>query len=247
MSAKTKRNRREMYALVPGNVLAHGPNFWKREVIVDFHGVVVDWTTSFCKFASRLLERDINPEQVRYYYPGFGADLPMTPAEFEETFSQFARLGRGGYGDLKPYKGVVNALRQMRKANIALQVWTWTPSASETSFSHGNAFHSSVSQGVTKTLIERLGLPVEEHEIKFLSPHEKLFRMAEEHIPLIIEDNPITAVTAGAAFGHACIMVPQPFNEGVMCPGVTRLKNHTQLGATVIRFFNEMDRAGVLL
>ena len=248
MSASTTRRKRSRYPLVPENVLAHGQNFWRREVIVDFHGVVVDWTTKFCRFASKTLNRPgITPEKVQYYYPGYGADMPMSPSEFEELFSHFARLAKGGYGDLEAYPGIVRALKQIRKAGIDLQIWTWTPGPSETSFYHSTAFGSGVSQGVTKTLIRTLGLPVDERKVKFLSPGQKLFKMAEDHIPLIIEDNPMTAITAGVAFGHACIMMPQPFNEGVMCPGVTRLSKHSQLAPVVIRFFDQLEKAGVLL
>ena len=67
--------------------------------------------------------------------------------------------------------------------------------------------------------------------------------MMEEHAPLIIEDNPVTAVHASST-GHACILTPEPYNVHTSDSGILRLNDHSELAAAVIDFFAKLEAAG---
>jgi len=234
------------YPLIPQNMLDQGPAFWEKRLVWDLHGVIVNWIEPFCKFASRVTGRNIDPDKVRYYRAGYDSQIPMSPAEWDTLFTQFARLGKGGYGDLKPYPGAVEAMQEIAAAGITSEIWTWTPGASEIDF-NGKAYGSGIAQGVTLKLIEKLGLPVDKREVRFMSSSVKGANLAHEHYPLLVEDNPTTAVHVATDFGQACLLLPQPYNKGLLCPGVTRLEGYSQLAPTVIEFFKQLETAGVLL
>ena len=64
---------------------------------------------------------------------------------------------------------------------------------------------------------------------------------------LLVEDHPVTAVQAGAEFGHAAILVPEPYNVGISAPGVLRLENRSDLAPAIIDFYKKLEEAGCLI
>lgn len=235
----------DRYPLVPENLLKHEQGFWEPEIYCDLHGVVLNWNTAFLKFASEVLGRQINPADVRFYHGQFQAGIGITPAEWDELFLQFVRLGEGGYGYLEPYPEVIKALHKIHDAGIRIKVATWTPSASELSHSSHRAFGTGTAQGTTLKLLQKLGVPVDTREVEFLRPGEKPFKMQEDHVPLILEDCPYTAVQV-ASVGLACILLPERYNEDLWVPGVTRLAKRSLLAPKVLEFFDKLETAGVL-
>lgn len=245
-------SRKSLYPLVQPALLAHGEEFWKREVACDLHGVVVDWTVRFAHFASGVLKRKITPEMcLQLYNFAYGQESGLAPFEFWELFPKFARLTRGGYGDLPAFDGVVDQLKQIRDAGIRIRLMTHCPGASEHEPEHSEAYGSSAAQTATLQLIERLALPLDPaSDVMFMSPSEKPWQMARRHIPLIIEDNPVTAIQVARGIGHGAILLADkhtPFNRSVRATGVTTLRDRKLLAETVIRFFTQLEEANALL
>lgn len=221
---------------------------WTREVVFDFHEVCVKWLDRFVTFVNQLHGYHINPEELRFYNMQLDPSCPLTPEQFENDFVTFARLARGGYGDLEAYPGIKEAMTEIKAQGIKVSIWTWTPGAAESRPDGRSAFNTGIAQRVTTELIAKLGLPVDiDRDVRFMHPGEKKWNMVEEHIPLIVEDNPETAVSVGMGAAHAAILVPTPYNEGITCPNVLRLSNRSELAPTVIDFFAKLDAAGVLL
>ena len=173
-------------------------------------------------------------------------DNPVTAAEFADLFVAFARRHEGGYGDLEPYEGVVEALKQIQDAGITVKIWTWTPGAAESRMNHSaGSYNHGVAQGETKLLVEKLGIDPDRN-LRFIKPGNKKYEMVEDHIPLIVEDSPETAVGVGQ-MAHAAILVPESYTKGIKATNVLRLDHRNQLAPTVIKFFDELEAAGVLL
>jgi hypothetical protein len=241
-------NPSKKFAWPPQSVIAPGPNFkWSRKVVFDFHEVIVKWVEQFTNFINLTYGYNIEPSSSRLYNLQFDPKLPITPEQFEQAFSAFARLSEGGYGDLQAHEGVVAAMRKIIAAGIGIEIWTWTPSASETQFSGLKSYGTGIAQRVTLDLIQKLNLPIDiVREVRFMSPDRKKWEMVEERIPLIVEDNPETAVGVGRGIGHAAILVPETYND-ITSENVLRLTDRKHLAATVIGFFAKLDAAGVLL
>jgi len=236
------------FAWPPQSVIAPGPNFkWSRKVVFDFHEVIVKWVEQFTNFINLTYGYDIKPSSSRLYNLQFDPSLPITPEQFEHAFASFARLSKGGYGDLKAHAGVVKAIRDIKAAGIGVEIWTWTPAAAETQFAGLKSYGTGVAQRVTIDLIKKLNIPVDVvREVRFMSPDRKKWEMVEERMPLIVEDNPETVVGIARGIGHAAILVPESYND-ITCENVLRLNSRKDLAATVIDFFAKLDEAGVLL
>ncbi len=230
----------------PESVLSPGDDFkWMPEVVFDLHNTLVDWTGRFAEFVNLQYGHDIDAKTVGFYHMQFDPENALSNAEFMDAFHAFARRANGGYGDLDIYEGVVKALKQIKDAGIEVKIWTWTPGASEARIDNGtSSFNTGIAQGVTRTLVEKLGLdPI--RDLRFIKPGEKKYEMIEEHIPLIVEDSPETAVGVGQA-AHAAILVPESYNQGITAPNVLRLDHRGQLAPTIIDFFKKLEKAGVL-
>jgi hypothetical protein len=233
----------------PASVLSPKPDHkWEKKVIFDFHEVCALWLPRFCDFVNRSYGYNIKPEELSFYHMQFDPSCPLTPAEFNEAFVAFARLAKGGYGDLEPVPGIVEAMNQIKAAGIGIEIWTWTPGATEQKFEGGSAYQTGIPQRVTMDLIAKMGLPIDrERDVRFMPPGRKKWEMAEEHIPLIVEDNPETALGCTQGTAHAAILIPYPYNEGFAARNVLRLSNRSELAPTVIDFFKKLEDAGVLL
>lgn len=95
----------------PESVLMPGSNFkWSREVVFDFHEVCVKWVKRFCNFYSQHYGVNLNPEKIDFYNMQFDPNSGVLPERFDKAFVQFARLSVGGYGDLEPHDGIVEAM-----------------------------------------------------------------------------------------------------------------------------------------
>lgn len=245
----TRKSHAGVAGWPPESVLKPGANHkWSREVVFDFHEVCVKWVARFTDFVNRCYGYNIKPEQLRFYHMQFDPSCPLTPQQFNEAFVAFARLSQGGYGDLELHPGIVEAIKQVKDAGIGVKIWTWTPGAAEAKFVGGSAYQTGIAQRVTRDLIVKLGFPVDvDRDVRFMQPGQKKWEMAEEHIPLIVEDNPETALSVGLGIAHAAILVPEPYNEGFACRNVLRLSERSQLAPTVIDFYKKLDEAGVLL
>ncbi len=233
----------------PQSVLEPGlHHLWERTVVFDFHEVCVDWFSKFANFVNQTCPgANIDSAKHRYYVAGYDPNIEMTPDQYRDAFFQFARLARGGYGDLEPVPGIKDAMERIVKAGIEIEIWTWTPGAADT-WKGFNAFSTGIAQQVTATLINKLGLPLDPtRQLRFMHPGAKKWEMAEEHIPLIVEDNPETAVGVGTTLAHAAILVPTSYNAGVVAPNVLRLDDRKELAPVVIDFFKKLDEAGVVL
>lgn len=231
----------------PANLLKQ-PDMFKRKVIWDLHGPILDWATAFAEVASGLYNVKIDAKAVRFYCMGYDADIPLTPAQFDAVFPHFARLARGGYGSLRVTPGIQETFKALAAAGISSEIWTWVPGAAEHHHETKKAYGTGIAQSTTYKLIESLGLVKNVRTgVRFIRPDAKAAEMAREHAPLIVEDNPVTAVAAGMNFGHACLLTPETYNQGLVAPGVLRLDSHDQLAATIIAFFNALDEAGALL
>jgi hypothetical protein len=229
-------------------VVAPGSNFkWSRTVVFDLHEVIVKWVAQFINFANLTYGYNITPKGSSLYNLQFDPSVSITPEQFEEAFSAFARLSTGGYGDLEAHDGIVEAMQAIKDAGINIEIWTWTPGAPETQLTGLKSYGTGVAQRVTIDLIKKLGIPVDvDRQVRFMGPDRKKWEMVEERVPLIIEDNPETAVGVGRGIGHAAILVPEPYNN-IVSENVLRLTDRKQLAATVIDFFKKLDDAGVLL
>jgi len=234
------------FAWPPESILEPGPFFqWDKKVVFDFHEVCVTWKGAFAEFCNKLYGRNLDPEQFNFYNMQLDPRVDLTVAEFNDAFNLFVQLAVGGYGDLEPIAGIKEAMDEIKAAGIGIEIWTWTPGAGDGQATGNKPFPSGDAQTVTLELIKRLGLPVE--DIRFMKTYEKKAEMVEERIPLIIEDSPETVVGVGLGMAHAAILVPEKYNEGLLCPNVLRLNSREDLARTVIEFFNELDAAGVLL
>jgi hypothetical protein len=227
----------------PQNLLDQKEEFVKK-VVFDLHGPILDWSNAFCEVASRMYGVDLSAATVRYYSMAFDSQFPLTPEQFNQVFATFARLGRGGYGALEPRPGIVETFKQIQAAGIATEIWTWVPGAAEHDHNTLKAFGTGIAQSATYELIESLGLVDNvKRRVRFISPTSKVPTMTEEHAPLIIEDNPVTAVHASST-GHACILTPEPYNVHTSDSGILRLSDHSEIAPVVIDFFRKLEEAG---
>jgi hypothetical protein len=223
------------------------PDFrWERTVVLDLHNTLVNWLGAFVEFVNLHYGHEIDQRSVRFYHMQFDPDNALSGKEFFDAFVAFARRAQGGYADLKPYPGVVEAVKAIKEAAIDVKVWTWVPGAAETRIDNrAGAYGTGIAQRVTKELVAKLGLDPDV-DIRWVTPGMKKFEMAEEHIPLIVEDSAETAVGVGQ-MAHAAILVPETYNEGIVAPNVLRLDDRSQLAPTVIDFYKKLDEAGLVL
>ena len=255
MSTRNKLSRAQVaampypYAWPPVSVLNPGANFfWKREVAFDFHQVIANWVEQYVKFINKTYGYNIDHTKVDFYNLQFDPNIPLTPEQHEESFVAFARLSKGGYGSLKPYDGVVETFRKIHEAGISIKIYTWTPGAAEKILGTVKSYNSGIAQRVTRELIESLDLGIDvDRDVKFMHPGEKKWRMSEDHVPLLIEDNPETAVSVGMGIAHAVILVPESTNLGLVAPNVLPLTERKDLAKSVISFFSKLADAGLLL
>jgi hypothetical protein len=229
----------------PQNLLDQKGEFVKK-VIFDLHGPILDWASAFCDVAASLYGVKLDAAAVRYYNMAFDSQFPLTPEQFNNVFATFARLGRGGYGSLEARPGIKETFKQIQAAGIVTEIWTWVPGAAEHNHETLKAFGTGIAQSATYELIERLGLVDNvQRRVRFISPNSKVPTMMEEHAPLIIEDNPVTAVHASST-GHACILTPEPYNVHTADTGILRLNDHSEIASTVIDFFQKLEAAGAI-
>lgn len=245
---KTVASKRLTHAWPPVSILNPGPNFkWSREVVFDFHEVCVKWTERFVAYVNRTYGYNMDANALDFYHMQMDPSNPLTPEQFEEAFVSFARRSEGGYGDLEAYDGIRKTMQRIKKAGIEVKIWTWTPGAAEQKFSGNSGYQTGIAQRVTLDLIKKLDLPVDvDRDVRFMTPGKKKFELAKEHIPLIVEDNPETAVGV-ASMAHAVILVPTSYNDSLAFRNVLPLSDRNDLADTVIGFFKELDAAGVVL
>jgi hypothetical protein len=232
---------------VPPNLLAQKKTFL-RKVAFDFHGPITDFNNPIAAYLSGLYGVKIEPSMLNHYKWGYNASMPITQPEFEQGLMNFGRLARGGFSDLPAMEGIVEALKEIQAAGIALEIWTYVPGATDYDAETLVARGTGIAQLGTRTLIEKLGIVANvDKQVRFIRPDQKIAKMALEHIPLIVEDHPVTAVQAGAEFGSAAILVPEPYNRGIAAPGVLRLENRAELAPAIIDFYKKLDEAGCLI
>jgi len=233
---------------VPSNVLAQKDMFL-RKVVFDFHGPIVDFNNPIAAHLSGLYGVEVDPALMLDHYKwGYNSRMPITQPQFEAGLEHFGRLARGGFSDFPAMPGAVEAIKQITAAGIAVEIWTYVPGATDYNHDTLLARGTGIAQLGTMELIEKLGVVANPRkQVRFIRPDQKVARMALEHIPLIVEDHPVTAVQAGAEYGHAAILVPEPYNVGVSAPGVLRLENRADLAPAIIEFYKKLDEAGCLI
>lgn len=231
----------------PANLLTQKKMFLKK-VIFDLHGPILDFNGPFLAHLSGLYNKELHAGMLDHYNMGYNSRMPITPHQFQRGLENFGRLARGGFSDLPAMPGIVEALKQIQEAGIRLEIWTYAPGATDYSHDTLLANGTGIAQLGTMECIEKLGIVKDVNkQVRFIKPEHKAGMMAHEHIPLIVEDHPVTAVTAGAAYGNAALIVPEFYNQGVSAPGVLRLDNRTDLAPAIISFFKKLEDAGCLI
>ncbi len=243
MSDKSISHR---FGLVPENVLKAPPEFWERELFLDLHGVLLPtWLPKFLKFYNDATGSNVSMACADQYFMQYRFGVGLRPATWDDMFLEFVNLVEGGYGSLEPDPVVLKALhRIVKETGVNIKVCTWTPGHHEISGAHDKAYGTGAAQGTTIELLRKMGAPVDLRDIEFCSTGAKMYKMQQNHVPLIIEDCAHTAVQV-ASSGLACLLIPHPYNH-VTFPGITRLKSTAQLAKTVIEFFSKLEEAGVL-
>jgi hypothetical protein len=231
----------------PANLLTQKRMFLKK-VIFDLHGPILDFNGPFLAHLSGLYGVKLDTSMLDHYYMGHNSRMPITPVELMRGLEHFGRLARGGFSDLPAVPGIVEALKQIQDAGIDLEIWTYAPSALDYAPDTLVVNGTGIAQLATWECIEKLGvLKNVRKQVRFIRPEHKASQMSSEHCPLIVEDHPVTAVTAGSAYGNAALVVPEPYNIGVSAPGVLRLDNRTDLAPAIISFFEKLEEAGCLI
>lgn len=252
MTQKTSRGFVEAASKVPfgwppANLLLQKEMFLKK-VIFDLHGPILNFNAAFLAHLSGLYGMDLDVSMLDHYNMGYNARMPITPNQFQRGLENFNRLARGGFSDLPAMPGIVEALKQIQDAGIKLEIWTFAPGATDYSKDTLLSNGTGVAQHGTLECIEKLGIVKDvRKQVRFIRPEAKASLMAQEHIPLIVEDYPVTAVTAGAAYGNAALLVPEPYNVGVSAPGVLRLEKRSDLAPAIIGFYKKLEEAGCLI
>ncbi len=234
----------------PKSVLNPGAkHIWVREVVFDFHEVCVKWTKRFVEFVNEAYPHlKLNLSQNEAYFFPYDPTTSLTPDQFDEVFSAFVRLSVGGYGDLEPHDGIKETMEAIVAAGIKINIWSFVPGANDVKHANLVSYNTGIAQHATIELIRKLGLPIDiERDVRFMPQEAKKWQLAKEHIPLIVEDNPETAVGVARGLGHAAILVPESYNRGLKCPNVLRLNRRSDLATTVIDFYKKLDEANVLL
>lgn len=224
---------------------------FRPKVVFDLHQTLVDWVGPFCAFASDLYKVNIDPKKVRFYSLAYQHDMPITPDEFNNAFWAFVKLAQGGYDALPALPGAVESFKSIQAAGITPEIWTYVPGAGDADRETLLSAGTGMAQDATYELVVRLGLAANLKEarrmVRFIHPNRKLPEMAKEFIPLIVEDNPVTAVEAGAVFGQNAILLSEPYGIPVTCQGVLKLKDRKDLGQAVIGYFKALQAQGALL
>lgn len=231
----------------PKNLLDQ-PEMFVKKVVFDLHGPILDWSTAFCAVAKSVLGVDVDPKAAKFYHMDYDANIGISPKQFQSLFPIFARMARGGYGDLEAREGIRETFEAIHAAGIKTEIWTWVPGAAEYTPGNLRAYGTGIAQSTTRDLVARLGLLKDvQRDLRFVKPDQKVPFMAEEHLPLIVEDHVGTAVAAGSVFGLAAILTPETHNEHLVSQGVLRLRDHAEIAPTVIDFFAKLEAAGALL
>jgi hypothetical protein len=235
----------------PSNLTSQTETF-ARKVVFDLHGPILNWISPYCRLAEALFGVKIDEDSARYYYLAhdreFPDKMPLTPAQSHVVFDHMARLAKGGFGDLDFTPGIQQMFKDIQAAGIKTEIWTYVPGATDYGHDTLVAHGTGIAQSTTWDLIAKLGLVKDvKRQVRFIQPSAKVSAMVEEHIPLIVEDNPTTAVEAGMNYGLAAIVTPHNYNKTLQGSGILRLENHDQIAVAVIEFFRQMEEAGALL
>jgi len=172
-------------------------------------------------------------------------------------FLRFAGLSEGGYGSLKPYPGIIEAMKKIAEAGIEQEIWSWTPGSSDIAWSHEQPFQTCPAQGETIQLVESMGLPIDVRTgLQFKHSSVKAPLMANLHYPLLIEDHGPTAMAAVSDFGLAAMICTQGYNKSTKDDRLVRWgdperpeqwHDRTGIEEPVIALFDMLDDAGVLI
>lgn len=233
----------------PSSVLAPSPGFrWASQVVFDFHNTLVDFAGPFSDYVEDSLRRRVDFSSSSFYDWAHDPTIDISADEFSNAIYYFSQMARnGGYGELPAYPGAKEALTELVENGIRPLIWTWTPGVGDQWQRAGIGSPTGIAQERTIALIERLGFPIDtSRDLLFIPPGKKVEEMLERHIPLIIEDSPVTAVHA-AATGLASIVVPHSYNSGLRARNLMRLDSLSQLAPTVVQFYKQLEDSGLIL
>jgi len=91
-------------------------------VIVDMDDVIVDFRVGFADWLSKKYNLNVDVESEEYY---FIAELSKINVNPEEVFSRF--IAESGFSDLKPIKGAIQFMKQLKAAGYWIQILTARP------------------------------------------------------------------------------------------------------------------------
>lgn len=210
-------------------------------VAFDFDEVIGSFLAGFAKHTKRMYPHcDLDPARMLYYHPGYDPSVNLTVREFEHAWETFTPLAKGGYGDIPVIGNIVEQMKQIRAAGIRIKIITHVPGANSVTPTDGAPIHTGIARAVRVAMVKSLGLPLDsDNDLEFVEPHKKRHWMAENYVPLLVEDSFANAASA-AEWGLAVLLVPTSYNRGFKCPNVKRLESRNHLAQAVIEFFTEL-------
>lgn len=249
MNARKKLEYVLPSAWPPAQVLNPPPySPWKRKLALDFHEVIVKWLDPFLEFANQTYGLQMTRRTIDRYEVPFSSNCELSWDQFIKLFSQFVRLGNRGYGGLEAYEGVVEDLRKIKDAGIELEIMTYTPGPGDLQPQSNRSHGSGVAKRLTRELIVQLDLPLDAvRDLRFVKPGTKGLIMAREGIPFIAEDNPTEAVSVAMNYGLGVFLFSAPYNKGLKCPNVLRVRDRRHFASAVIDSFDKLADRRVLL
>lgn len=240
--------------LPPVEMLQCGRKFRKR-VGLDLHGTVLNFDGPFGEWLKEMYKgSSMNPER-NFYHAAGDPGCKIGYIEFERALNKYIQLTEGGYDSFPEIAGAIKGLKKIRAAGIEIEVMTYVPGASDLQPTDALPHNTGAARLGTKNLLKRLGFPVEEKDITFISTHGKSWHMLDKevNIPLIVEDRLATACDV-AEKGLGAILYPASYNKCSGIPGVHRVAPQAKaedtwdvLADNVIAFFNALEANGQLV
>ena len=240
--------------LPPVEILQSGRTFRKR-VGLDLHGTVLDFDGPFGAYLAQLYPgASMNPDR-NVYHAGGDPKSKIGYIEFERALNKFIAMDNGGYGSCPEIAGAIENLKRIRAAGIEIEIMTYIPGASDMQYTDALPHNTGQARRATMELLKKLGFPIEERDITFISTHGKSWHMIDPQvrIPLIIEDRLATACDV-VEKGVAAILVPTAYNKCSGIPGLFRVEPQAKpqdtwkvVADNVISFFGALEANGQLI
>lgn len=240
-------NKKRSQQLVPATMTGkrYQTQRWQRKVIIDLHGVIKNWVKEFVAFVYEKTGIKLAEEQAIYYF-WYDGNSPLLAEVGQELFHEFALLNKNGYGNLEDYPGARQALQAINRLKVEYEVWSYTPGAIEQSVNHGIPYGSGTAQATTIDMLLRDDVIKSAHGLEFMHGLKKPREMSNQMIPILIEDDPVTAAMARGHYGLAVIVIDHRYNRCVSGQGIVRVPSLKEAVQVVKQMMQELEDKGVL-